>query len=90
MPLETAHSPKGKFTAKASSQVLSKGWGGRSALFVCNPSSKEVWLALGETAAKEEGIWLSKEGGSTVIEGYTGPVSCITTEGEGSITYAEV
>lgn len=91
MSLETAHTPKGKFTAKATSQVLSKAWGARSALYVSNPSAKEVWLALGETAVKEEGIWLKKETATpVVITGYTGPVSCITTAEEGSITFAEI
>lgn len=91
MSLETSHAGKGKLTAKATSQVLCKAWSGRSALYVCNPSAKEVWLALGETAAKEEGIWLKKETATpVVITGYTGPVSCITTAEEGSITFAEI
>lgn len=81
---------KGKKTVKAESQTLVASNRARIALIVCNPSSKEVWLALGATAVKEEGIWLKKEGGSTVIDFYTGAISCITTEGEGSITYSEV
>ena len=90
MALSAAHTPKGKVTAKATSGTLSKAFDGRSALFVSNPSSKEVWLALGPTATKEEGIWLKKESGTTVIEGYRGEVSLVTTEGEGTVTYSEV
>lgn len=85
-----AKNPKGKFTAKATSQVLVTENGSRAALYICNPSDKEVWIALGETAAKEEGIWLKKETTTPIaIVGYTGPVSVITTSEEGSITYAE-
>jgi hypothetical protein len=91
MTRESSNTSKGKVTAKATSGTLAKAYSGRQAIFVCNPSAKEVWLALGETAAKEEGIWLKKEGGTAVIEGgYTGIVTCITSEGEGTITYAEV
>lgn len=90
MPLPVAHTPKGKVTAKAESKTLLKAWEGRAALWVFNPSAKEVWLALGPTAAKEEGIWLKKESGAVYIEGYRGEVSCVTTEGEGTVTYSEL
>lgn len=90
MRVEQAHASKGKVTAKATSGTLVAAWPNRVALYVYNPSSKEVWLALGATAAKEEGIWLKKEGGSAVIEGYTGIVTLVTTEGEGTVTFAEV
>lgn len=90
MSVGGARQPKGKATAKATTGELVKANGNRQALFVCNPSAKEVWLALGPTAAKEEGIWLKKESGATVIETYTGVVACITTEGEGVITFSEV
>lgn len=85
-----ANAPKGKKTAKAESQTLVAANGQRVELYVANPSAKEVWLALGATAAKEEGIYLKKEGGAVIITGYTGVVSVITTEGEGSISFAEV
>jgi hypothetical protein len=90
MSRESSNNGKGRVTAKATSGTLAKAYSGRQALFVCNPSAKEVWLALGETAAKEEGIWLKKEGGTAVIEGYGGVVTCITSEGEGTITFSEV
>lgn len=85
----TANASKGKLKAKETTQTLVAANGGRVELYVCNPSAKEVWLALGETAAKEEGIWLKKESGCVVISGYTGIVTCITTSGEGEITYSE-
>lgn len=87
----TAGTAKGKFTAKAESQALLAANEARIALYLANPSGKEVWVALGETAVKEEGIWLKKE--SVLphpILGYTGVVSCITTAEEGSITYVEL
>lgn len=85
-----ARTSKGKLTAKSTNQTLVTANEARIGLYVFNPSSKEVWLALGETAAKEEGIWLKKEVGSVYIPDYTGIVACITTEGEGAITFAEV
>lgn len=85
-----ARTPKGKKLVKATSQVLLEANPSRDQIVICNPSAKEVWLALGETAAKEEGLWLKKESGSIVILGWGGPIACITSEGEGTITYAEV
>lgn len=90
MRVEQVHVSKGKVTAKEASGTLAKAWPNRLALYVCNPSTKEVWLALGPEAAKEEGIWLRKEGGSAVIESYSGVVSLCTTAGEGTVTYSEV
>lgn len=86
----TAKAGKGKKTVKAESQVLVEENNHRIEIYVCNPSSKEVWLAFGETAVKEEGLWLKKEGGSVVIPGWLGSITCVTTEGEGSITFAEI
>jgi hypothetical protein len=87
---ESAKTPAGKVSAKESSETLAKAFPDRKALYVCNPSTKEVWLALGATAVKEEGIWLKKEGGAAVIEDYTGIVTLITTSGEGAVTFTEV
>lgn len=87
---DEATTPKGKKLVKAESQTLVAANDARVALVVCNPSTKEVWLALGASATKEEGTWLKKEGGAIVIDFYTGPVSCVTTEGEGVITFSEV
>ena len=86
-----AKNAKGKKTAKATSEVLVPENENRIALYVSNPTAKEVWICLGETATKEEGIWLKKESSLPFpIIGYTGPVSCITTAEEGSITFSEV
>lgn len=87
---ETATTPKGKVTAKATSETLTAANPARVELYVCNPSSKEVWLCLGTPAVKEEGIWLKKEGGQCVISGYLGIVTLITTEGEGTVTFTDV
>lgn len=81
----------GKVTAKATTGALVAANINRSALYVSNPSSKEIWLNLGESAKKEEGIWLKKETSLPfAIAGYSGPVSLITSEGEGTVTFLEV
>lgn len=87
---EEATTPKGKITAKATSQELAAANKVRVEIYICNPSAKEVWIALGPTAVKEEGIYLKKEGGAVVITGHEGIISVITTEGEGLVTFAEV
>lgn len=87
---DTAKNPKGKLKAKASNQTLLAANPGRVGFIVCNFSANEVWLALGTTAAAEEGIWLKKESGVIFIPGYKGIVSCITTSGEGNISYTEI
>src|SRR5690348_11930457 len=87
---DTAKGSKGKKTAKASSETLLEENPSRVEFTVANPSSKTVWLNLSAAAAvKEEGIWLPPNASYT-NNSYTGKVTCITTEGEGSITYVEV
>jgi hypothetical protein len=85
-----ATTPKGKKTAKETSQQLLAANPARVEFTVSNPSSKEVWLSLGETATKEEGIWLKKEGGAYTNTSYTGRVDIVTTEGEGVVAFSEV
>lgn len=82
---------KGKLTVKATSQTLVLEHRQRQSIYIFNPSSKEVWLSLGEAAAvAKEGIWLKKEVGSVYIPDFTGQINCITTEGEGDISFSEV
>lgn len=85
-----ATNAKGLKEAKATTQVLLPENGNRVGVYVSNPSAKEVWIALGPTAVKEEGIWLKKETGPIFIQGYNGVISFITTEGEGKVTFAEI
>lgn len=87
---EEAKTPKGKITAKTESQVIAEFNEPRVALFVCNNGAKNVWLALGSTAAAEEGILLIEKTGTAVIDNYSGPVSCATKEGESLLTFAEI
>ena len=87
---DTAAAGAGQKTAKSESATLVAANPNRVALTVQNPSAKEVWLGLGETAVKEKGIWLKKEGGAIVIDWWLGSVTCVTTESEGVITYTEV
>jgi len=85
-----AKNPKGKKEAKATSQELLTTNGNRIGVYVFNPSANEVWLALGTTAVAGEGIWLKKESGAVFIQGYNGVISCITTSGEGNISFSEI
>ncbi len=87
-----AKRPAGKLTAKATSQVLVLDNPNRVGLYVDNPSTSEVWLALGETAEAGAGLWLKKEVGSKFITGYSGPISIITTSGESNVAipFAEI
>lgn len=85
-----ANTPKGKIKAKGTSQQLLAENKDRIGVYVSNPSTNEVWLALGGAAVAEEGIWLKKEQGAVFIQGYAGPISCITTSGEGNISFSEI
>jgi hypothetical protein len=87
---EEAKTPKGKITAKTESQVLAEFNEPRVALFVCNNGAKDAWLALGSTAAAEEGIKLVASTGTAVIDNYSGVVSCATKEGESLLSFSEV
>jgi hypothetical protein len=85
-----AKTAKGKLLAKTESKTLLKLNGNRSQAVICNNGTKDVWLAYGPTAAAEEGIYLKKEGGSYVLEGYSGEVTAITKEGESLVTFVEI
>jgi hypothetical protein len=81
---------KGTFKAVESSKTLVKANQDRLALYVCNDSTATVYLALGATAAKSEGIRLNKEGGSVVIDNYSGEVTCFAAAAEAVLTFSEV
>lgn len=85
-----AKTPKSKIKAKSSSQELAEANPGRIALYITNYGATAVSLALGATAVYEEGPMLAKEGGSTVIDNYSGIVSVISKEGEPIIGFCEV
>ena len=87
---EEAKTPKSKITAKTESQVLAEFNEPRVALYVTNNGAKNVWLAFGGTATVEEGPLLVEKTGAIVIDNYSGPVSCITKEGESLLTFAEI
>jgi hypothetical protein len=86
----TARVSKGKLTAKTESKELGKANNDRIALLVTNGGAKDAWLALGEAAVAEEGIYLKKEGGAWENVVYTGPIFAITKEGETNLSYSEV
>lgn len=85
-----ASNAKGKKAVTAVSAELLPANGNRVGVWISNPSAKEVWLAFGPTATKEEGIWIKKETGPVFLTGYNGVISCVTTAEEGSITFVEV
>lgn len=86
-----ANASKGAVKAKSTeSQTLVEANPGRVALYVTNDGEKTVYLALGATAVKSEGIALVKEGPPLRIPDYTGKVTVITGEGESVVVYSEV
>jgi hypothetical protein len=87
---DKAKQSKGKVVAKTSSEPLAATNRGRIGLYVTNTGANNVYLALGDTAAADEGILLSREGGGATIDDYTGPVSVVTKTGESLVTFAEV
>jgi hypothetical protein len=87
---DTAAHPKGKATIGTASAELLGANRKRLAAYITNRGANRVWLALGETAAKEEGILLNPEGGAAVIDDYTGAIAAIA-EGAGNlVTFSEV
>jgi len=88
---DTAKTPKGKLKCKTESQKLVAANPGRVALVVSNIGTTDVWLVLGaEAAVAEEGPYLKKEGGSQIIDYYTGEIRAISKESEPTLTYAEI
>jgi len=81
---------KGALKAKNTSQELAAENENRVALELVNDGANKVWIAYGKTAAAEEGIPLSPEGGSKVIENYSGVVSVITKSGESLVGFIEI
>lgn len=86
----TARVPKGKFTAKTESKELLKDNADRVELVISNVGAKDVWLCLGAVAVAKEGIYLKNGGGSLTTNAYSGPIFCITAEGESELNYAEI
>jgi hypothetical protein len=87
---DTAAQPKAKATVGTASAVLVGANRKRIAVYVTNRGTNWVTLALGETAAKEEGISLAPQGGAAVIDDYTGVIAAIA-EGAGNlVTFSEV
>lgn len=86
-----ARSAAGAVTAKTTSQTLSADTESqRVALYVTNEGVNDVWLALGEKAEPQKGIYVRREGGSATIDNYTGIVSVVTKIGESNVTFAEL
>lgn len=85
-----AKNGKGAVKAKTASQTLAEANPGRVALYVTNDGEKDVYLALGATAVKNEGIRLAPEDPPLHIPDYSGAVSVVTAEGESVVTFAEV
>jgi hypothetical protein len=89
---ETAKQPASAVKAKTESQTLVAKNENRQAVFITNEGAKPVNLALGPTAVKEKGPWLSAEGGNITIDGavYSGIITVVTKEGESNVGFSEV
>ncbi|HEX6456242.1 MAG TPA: hypothetical protein VF009_06950 [Solirubrobacterales bacterium] len=86
-----ARTSAGAVTAKTNSQTLvADTEGQRVGLYVTNEGANDVWLALGEKAEPQKGIYVKKEGGAATIDNYTGVVSVVTKTGESNVTFAEL
>jgi hypothetical protein len=87
---DTAAQPKGKASIGTSSSELLASNRKRIAAYITNRGASRVWLALGASAAKEEGILLNPEGGSAVIDNYTGQIAAIAEGASNLVTFSEV
>lgn len=87
---DTAAQPKGKATIGTASAELLAANRKRIAVYITNRGANRVWLALGPTAAKEEGILLNPEGGAAVIDDYTGVISAVAEGASNLVTFSEV
>jgi len=87
---DTAAQPKGKASVGTSSAELLAPNRKRIAAYITNRGASRVWLALGPTAAKEEGIMLNPEGGNAVIDNYTGEITAIAEGASNLVTFSEI
>jgi hypothetical protein len=89
--LPKAKTSKGKKTVKAESQELAPANASRRVLYISNThATNKVWVALGATAAAEEGIYLVAASPTVAITGYTGVVSVIASAEATVVSYSEV
>lgn len=84
-----AKTPKGKVTVGEASVEVVPANPSRVCLTVCNESTAKIWLAKGPTAAKEEGIFLIKEGSPLIMEDYNGVVTAIASAAASNLTFSE-
>lgn len=63
----------------------------RQGAVVTNTGTNAVWIALGPTAVRGIGIYLTAYGGAITLESaeYTGPVSAISESGTNIVAVAE-
>lgn len=87
---DTAADPSGSVKAKTESQTLLAANRNRVCAYIANDGEKTVYLGLGATAVKNEGIPLPKGSAPFKLEGYTGVVSVVTAEGESVTAFSEV
>ncbi len=80
----------GKAALTNVSSVIRASNANRISLTIVNDSAQVVYLSKSGTAIPNEGIRLNKNGGSIIIEDYTGAVSGIATGGSRNVTFSEV
>lgn len=87
---DTAKDPSGAVKAKTESQTLIAANRDRVCAYITNDGEKTVYLGLGATAVKNEGIALAKGSAPFKLEGYTGVVSVVTASEESVVAFSEV
>jgi hypothetical protein len=86
----TGKTAAGFVKAKTESQTLIAANEARIAAYITNDGEKTVYLALGATAVKNEGIRLLKGDPPLCIASYGGAISVVTAEGESIVAFSEI
>ena len=82
---ETNHGAQ-SITASGTSQELAARDDSRMQLIITNDSEAKAYLGLGKEAVSGKGIMLRPEGGSFVLDQWTGSVFVV---GNGNVTWVE-
>lgn len=87
----TVKTAAGAVTAEGTSKTLVEANPNRVELILTNDGENAVYLSFGTGAAEaHKGPRLNKEGGSLIITGYSGKITCITATGTAVVSFAEV
>lgn len=76
---EAAKTPGKKLAVNSTENKTIPAYRDRQCIVITNYGAKPVTYALGSAVTSEEGPSLAKEGGTVVLEGYSGPVTFKTS-----------